>query len=268
MKSLLIFAWPTRALLLAGLCVFSSSAIAVEATPSLSPTAKVTETVVIPKASPEARRILPSFDADAFKRQLKGDLESVLRDEIGRQLKKDLEIKVDEDLKREAARISAKVGEDMVDLKIRVDGLRVRLEQNEKDLADAQRQRAGLEAQLKEALDAQGRQADQIKNLNDKAGKAEKDLALGLKRVEDLAESLELKGEKMTGLLDVVGTLKRDLRDLNADLVELKGDLKAMQNKGADDGELGWWSKASRWPYLPAVAAGLSAIALGIAVTR
>ena len=266
------FARSTRsaqALLFAGLCAFSGRAFAAEAAPSLSPTARTVETAVAtPKATPEARRIVPAFDADAMKRQLRGDLESALRDELSRQLKKDLEVELDDDLKREATRLAGKAGEDTAELRARLDSLKARLEQNEKDLADAQRQRVGLESQLKEALDAQGRQGEQIRGLADKAGKAEKDLASGLKKVEDLAASLEMKGEKMAGLLDVVGTLKRDLRDLNADLVEIKGDLKTMQSRTGEDERVGWWDKASRWPYLPAVAAALSALALGVAVTR
>jgi len=281
-----------QALLLAGLCAFSSPAFAADAAsasaaggatadktagkpaaadaaPSLSATAKAVETAIpLPRATNEARRIVPPFDVDAFKKQLRGDLEGALKDELSRQFRKEINVKIDEDLKLEAQRLASKGAEDTADLRSRIDSLRLRIEQNEKDLADSQRQRAGLEVQLKEALDAQGRQADQIKGLSEKAGKAEKDLGLGLKRVEDLADSLESKGEKMTGLLDIVGTLKRDLRDLNADMVEMKGDLKAMQAKGNEDDNTSWWAKASRWPYLPAVAAGLSALALGMAIAK
>jgi hypothetical protein len=83
-----------------------------------------------------------------------------------------------------------------------------------------------------------------------------------------LAQSLEIKGEKMSGLLDGVSTLKRDLRDLNADLVELKADVKALSAAQSAQGDDSWWSQAAKWPYLPAFAALLSAVALGVAFTR
>lgn len=95
------------------------------------------------------------------------------------------------------------------------------------------------------------------------------DVAKTLKKAEEARADVERKGEKMEGLLDLASTLKRDLNDNSHEIVELKAALeKVKARQGVPEDEPEWYDKVLRWRYLPATAAALSVIAIGVASVK
>jgi DNA repair exonuclease SbcCD ATPase subunit len=94
-------------------------------------------------------------------------------------------------------------------------------------------------------------------------------LETGLKEVAAARSELKERGEKLAGLTDLLGAMKRELNANNEELVELRLALKRAPAPAPESLSGGsWWEQALRWKYLPAVAVGLSAAALGVAAAR
>lgn len=149
---------------------------------------------------------------------------------------------------------------------------------------DGLRQRAGqLDERLK-ALEAGGaRVASDLAGTDSRVSAAQKDLdALrrdlgdardslqgGLKDVGAARAELKERGEKLASLTDLLSAMKRELDSNNEELVELRLAVKSASAPARPQvGGSEWWDRALHWKYLPAVAVGLSAVAIGVAASR
>lgn len=89
-----------------------------------------------------------------------------------------------------------------------------------------------------------------------------------LKVLDASRVEMAARGEKLVTLTDLLSVMKQDLDNDHEELVELKQTLKRYE-PAADAPEAGsWLDRALRWPYLPAVAVGLSAVAVGVAASK
>lgn len=89
-----------------------------------------------------------------------------------------------------------------------------------------------------------------------------------LKRLDASRAEMATRGEKLASLTDLLSVMKQDQDNDHEELVELKQTLKRYE-PSADAPEAGsWWDRALRWPYLPAVAVGLSLAAVGVAASK
>lgn len=89
--------------------------------------------------------------------------------------------------------------------------------------------------------------------------------------LKDLSASrteLKERGQKLNSLTDLLGVMKQDLDGNHEELVEVKQALKRLEPAPGAPEAGSWLDRALRWPYLPAVAVGLSAVAVGLAVAR
>lgn len=123
------------------------------------------------------------------------------------------------------------------------------------------------EAQSKAAVSAEAGLArfDELrKDLDtlkaDLAGSQE-NLATGLKELEDTRGALS----KLDSLQELMTMLKRDMDNDDEELVEVKQSLKRLEPAPSEGSDSAWWEGVASWKYLPALATGLSAIALGVA---
>ncbi len=148
-----------------------------------------------------------------------------------------------------------------------------RLEQDAAGLHSAQqgmkKDLGGLEEQVQKLAKWQSEQAPQIKTLSQIFEETRQDLSAGLKKVEEVRQSIERKGEVMQGLLDLLSTLKRDVNDNSHEIALIKQDLdKLRASLKAPPESMGPLEKLARWPYMPLAAAVLSGIAIGVAASK
>lgn len=100
-------------------------------------------------------------------------------------------------------------------------------------------------------------------------GSAQDSLQGGLKDVQAARAELKERGETLASLTDLLSAMKRELDSNNEELVELRLAVKnASTPAPARVGSTAWWDRALQWKYLPAVAVGLSAVAVGWAASR
>ncbi len=98
---------------------------------------------------------------------------------------------------------------------------------------------------------------------------ARDELATALKQAQATQTELKARSDKLEDLVDLLGALRRDLNTNNEEIVDLRRQLKALDGKGTVEGSNAqWWDQALRWPYLPALATGLAAIAIGVAASK
>jgi len=87
-------------------------------------------------------------------------------------------------------------------------------------------------------------------------------LASGLKELQDTRGALS----KLDSLQELMTMLKRDMDNDDEELVEVKQSLKRLEPSPSDGpGNAAWWDGLAGWKYLPALATGLSVIAVGVA---
>jgi chromosome segregation ATPase len=92
-----------------------------------------------------------------------------------------------------------------------------------------------------------------------------------LKRLQATQADLDERGRKLESLTDLLSVMKRDLDSNNEELVEVKQTLKrldAATPAASLSPQTAWWDAVLGWRYLPVVAVGLSAVALGVAAAH
>ena len=120
-------------------------------------------------------------------------------------------------------------------------------------------------------------QAAKLKLLSDEMVALRTESEGGSKQLrESLAEIAALRGDlkqrqaKLDSLTDLLTIMKKDVDNNNEEIVEVKQALKgyqtltAPQDKSASD----WWEDVLGWKYLPVLAVGFSAVALGLAASK
>lgn len=95
-------------------------------------------------------------------------------------------------------------------------------------------------------------------------------LDAGMKQFAATQADLKERGAKLESLSDLLGVMKRDVESNNEELVEVKQALKKLEAAPASGAaeNAAWWDEVLRWPYLPAVATTLGAVAIGVAASR
>ncbi len=244
-----------RALLLAGLFCFQSLTLYAELPPARS-------AAPAPIATPEVRQ---------------SDLQ-LLRDDQAAQAKAQ-SAKLEEQAQR-LDRASAAIVELQAQLKAATtatQSLQGSLTGVDSNLA-AMNRRLGALNESSAAREAQGAsQATKLQAVSDdlaamKIGQegAAKQMREGLADIAALREDLKQRQGKLDSLTDLLSVIKKDVDANSEEIVEVKQSLKLYDQapaKAADEsGE--WWDQALRWKYLPAVAVGLSAVAVGVAVSN
>lgn len=147
--------------------------------------------------------------------------------------------------------------------------LRRALELAKADLEDLTKKVDRLSKASDEAQPREDRQAKLLEAYSEILGTLKTDTAATLKKAEEARADIMRKGEKLEGLLDLMSTVKRDLNDNAHEIVELKQDIETLRKRlKAPEEEPEWYDRVARWPYLPATAALLGGLAIGIAATR
>jgi chromosome segregation ATPase len=120
-------------------------------------------------------------------------------------------------------------------------------------------------------------QAAKMKNLSDDLAALRQDLEGGSKKMREglaeiaaLREDLKQRQARLDSLTDLLAVMKKDVDNNSEEIVEVKQSLKGYQlAPAAQDKSAGeWWDQALEWKYLPALAVGLSAAALGLAAAH
>jgi septal ring factor EnvC (AmiA/AmiB activator) len=120
-------------------------------------------------------------------------------------------------------------------------------------------------------------QAAKLKNLSDDLAALRQDLEGGGKKMREglaeiaaLREDLKQRQTRLDSLTELLAVMKKDVDSNSEEIVEVKQSLKgyqvaaAPQDKSAGD----WWEQALEWKYLPALAVGLSVVAVGLAAAK
>jgi chromosome segregation ATPase len=148
-----------------------------------------------------------------------------------------------------------------------LDSARQRLDELTRRLQalDQAQARSGSEAAARDSrLDAMARAQGELRLQQEQDRDA---LEAALKSLESTRKELDARSIKLASLAELLGVMKKDLESNHEQLIELKQDLKpaaAVAPSAAGT----WYERALRWPYLPAVAVGLSLGALGVAASR
>lgn len=142
--------------------------------------------------------------------------------------------------------------------KQRLEDLGSRLQSLEQLRAKEGEASAARDTRLDDAIKAQAQLRLQAQEDRDALKEA-------FKALKDTQSKLDERSVKLASLTDLLSVIKRDVDQDHEELVELKQTIKALEPKAAEQGSLAWWDQALRWPYLPAVAVGLSAVAVGLA---
>jgi chromosome segregation ATPase len=120
-------------------------------------------------------------------------------------------------------------------------------------------------------------QAAKLKNLGDDLAALRLDLEGGSKKMREglaeiqaLREDLKQRQAKLDSLTDLLAVMKKDVDSNSEEIVEVKQSLKGYQVAQApQDRSAGeWWEQALEWKYLPVLAVGLSAVAVGLAAAK
>jgi DNA anti-recombination protein RmuC len=130
---------------------------------------------------------------------------------------------------------------------------------------DQAQARSGREAAVRDGrLDAVVREQGELRLQQEQDRDA---LQAALKSLESTRKELDERSAKLASLAELLGVMKKDLESNHEQLIELKQDLKPAV-AAAPSASGAWHERALRWPYLPAVAVGLSLGALGVAASR
>ena len=251
---------------MAGLFCFQSLHLYAELPPARSPSlgtapAPSLNTVAAPAPTPEVRLLDLQALRDESKALVKD--QSARLEEQGRRLSRtaasmqDLE----DEIRREAQASKA--------LDASVAGLGSTLSTLDKRLAELKESSAAKD------VDAVS-QAAKLRALNDDLSALKqsyegsaKVMRDGLAEIASLREDLKQRQARLDSLTDLLSVIKKDVDSNSEEIVEVKQTLKLYdqaQVKPAEDG--GWWDQVLHWKYLPAVAVGLSAVAVGIAAGK
>lgn len=250
---------PGRALLLAGLFCFQCLHLGADELP--------------PARSPLGGSKASLLDPDA----LKADL-SALREEQAAHTREHAELL--EEQARRLSRTAATLQDLQIELRtgaqsakaleLSVSGLNAGISSLDK--------RLGALSEAAAAKDAENAaQAAKVKGLSEDLGSLKllqessmKQMKDGLAEVAALRDDLKQRQAMLASLTDLLNVIKKDVDSNSEEIVEVKQALKlyekAPEKKAEDEGE--WWDQALRWKYLPALAVGLSAVAVGLAATK
>lgn len=146
------------------------------------------------------------------------------------------------------------------------------LDRARQSLADLAGRLQGLEqAQARagvEAAAAGTRLEAQAKGLEQLRLQQNEDRVFLKNALKDLAatrDELQERSRKLSSLSDLLAVMKKDVESNHEELVEMKQTLRRFEPVAAQKSQAAWWEQALRWPYLPAVAVGLSLVAVGLA---
>lgn len=179
---------------------------------------------------------------------------------------------------RRLSRVAASVDEGAASLKAAdeaqsrlqsaVEGLRSRLDSVEKKAQNLD-EAAGRAAVGTQAQDTRlSAFAKDLSGLKQELSGSRESLDVGMKEFAATKAELKERSAKLESLSDLLSVMKRDVENNNEELVEVKQSLKRLEAApvaGADADNAAWWDQALRWKYLPAVATGLSVVAVGVA---
>ncbi len=122
---------------------------------------------------------------------------------------------------------------------------------------------AGQEAKLKGLSD----DLTALRLQDEVSSKVMKD---GLADIAALRDDLKQRQAKLDSLTDLLAVIKKDVDDNSEEIVEVKQSLKRLEQAPSPESMVSgdWWGQALQWKYLPAVAVGLSVIAVGVAASH
>jgi chromosome segregation ATPase len=125
-------------------------------------------------------------------------------------------------------------------------------------------------------VDAAG-QAARLKGLSDdlsalrlQTDASAKAMRDGLADIATLREDLKQRQARLDSLSDLLAVMKKGVDENSEEIVEVKQSLKRLEQAPSPESMVSgdWWDQALQWKYLPALAVGLSAVALGVAATH
>jgi uncharacterized coiled-coil protein SlyX len=141
---------------------------------------------------------------------------------------------------------------------------------------------ASLEERLKardEEMQSQGQALQDLKAVSDKqvgdlSGLADsldatlKRDSAAIKQMDDFEADFKDKRERLEGIADMLGALRKDLNDNSQEIVELKRSVKEAppENTAGPGQSPSFWEQMNRWPYLSATALAVSIAALFVAI--
>jgi predicted nuclease with TOPRIM domain len=141
---------------------------------------------------------------------------------------------------------------------------------------------ASLEERLKardEVIQSQGQSLQDLKAVSDKqvgdlSGLADsldatlKRNSAALRQMDDFEADFKDKRERLEGIADMLGALRKDLNDNSQEIVELKRSVKeaAPENTAGPGQSPSFWDQMNHWPYLSATALAVSIAALFVAM--
>jgi chromosome segregation ATPase len=132
------------------------------------------------------------------------------------------------------------------------------------------------EAAAAKDVDAAGQSA-KLKALSDDLGALHLQAEDNAKAMKDsladlatLREDLKQRQGKLDSLTELLTVIKKDVDDNSEEIVEVKQSLARLQQAPTPAAmvEGDWWEAALQWKYLPALAVGLSVVAVGVAASR
>ena len=262
MKSKLRQASLSKALWITGLCLFSGllQAAAVEEESKLPSARSVVRATPMPTATPEVR---------------KADLKA-LRLETDKLLKK-MDQDVDARLKAAASAAAshderlATVEKDLGDNRASLRSLNETAEELEKAVLRLKKTLKELDSTLPRLDSVESRllrQDDDVAALAQTVKALQQGLQTDLEEIKKFRKEFEQKSERLEGVIDLMNAMRKDINDNSREIVELKQAIKVLENPAQKENGGSFWQKLSRWPWMPALAVGLSAAALGLAASK
>lgn len=243
--------------LLAGLLLFQPLLLAADALEDEAPVRRIAPATPAPSAADQAEldKLKQALDALSAKQEEHHEAQSRGLSRSAQALAEDREML--QSLQSGQARSQTALD----GAKQRLEDLGARLQSLEQLHAKEGESAAAREARLDEAIKAQAQLRLQAQEDRDSLKDA-------FKALKDTQAKLDERTLKLASLTDLLSVIKQDVDQDHEEVVELKQTIKALEPKASEQGGLAWWDQALRWPYLPAVAVGLSAVAVGLAAHR
>jgi Rad3-related DNA helicase len=232
---------PLRALALAGLCLLGAIAVAGA---ELSPTAE--EAAVSPSAAVAAPAVVP------VRSVAKGPSQEARMAELRTAIKG---LQADLETQRAA----------MASLE---ESLKARDQAVDGSLRELRQGQEGQDQALQELKAVSDKQVGDLNGLADSLDATLKRNSAALKQMDDFVADFKDKRERLEGIADLLGALRKDLNDNSQEIVELKRSVKppAPETTAGPSPSPSFLEQMTGWPYLSATALAVAIAALFVAI--